>query len=89
MAEAAIGGAGQGAQIVGVDAITNEGSKHTRGCFGIIASGQCGDIVGRELRPVLRQIEAAVGREPCQRDGAEVEWRRGAPGRMIQHGGWR
>jgi aspartate racemase len=67
------------------DLAASEGADDLKGDIGIGAAGEIGQLAARQLRPALRQVEAAVAGETGENDVAEAQNRRFAAGRDIMH----
>ncbi len=86
MAEPAIGGGAQVAQLRFAERVADERLHHPHGGFDIGQARQVRDLVRAHRRPFDRDIKAAVAGEARQRDVAEIEFGRGAARALVTHG---
>ena len=83
MGEAAIGLAAHLGEVGLVDLIFSEGADHPGGDLGVGHVGEAGDLGGRNLRPGLGHIEAAVGGQAAQHSVHKAHvWRLPARGNV-------
>ena len=86
MAEVAIGICKQGLQFRIGERAFCKGADDPEGSFKIGGGRKSLECFGRQLRPVHRQIQPAVGCEAGKRDCAKVEDRGLPPCALILHG---
>jgi hypothetical protein len=84
--EAGVGLGEDPVQFVVGNGAADEGPRDARRQLGIVQPGQRPDLLGAELRPSFRQIEAAVPGQARQQHLLEVEYRGGTPGGDVFHG---
>jgi hypothetical protein len=85
MAEGRVGLAAHAGEHFGGDLVAGEGADHGGGDLVVRPAGEGGDLPGAELRPRLRHVEAAVGRQPRQDRIHKSDRRRLPAGRDVTH----